>query len=108
MREAWNKTEIYCRLGSKLMHSQCIQNLIKEYIKSAKGTFTCRDIQKYVKNVSSIHFKQRQIRNYIRDSWNMRYKKCKSRPITYDLERQNLLKIMFSIKIIEKIKNENC
>ena len=86
------------------MHSQCIQNLIKEYIKSAKGAFTCRDIQQYVKNVSSIHLKQSQIKNYIGDSWNMRYKKCKSRPITLDQERQNLLKIMFSIKIIEKMK----
>ena len=103
-RDAWNKAEIYCKVGSKLMQSQYIQHLIKKYIESAKGAYTCRDIQLYVKRTSRIHLEQSQIRNYIRENLNMRYKKCKPRPITLDLERQNLLKMIFSIKIIQKMK----
>ena len=35
----------------------------------------------------------------------MRYKKCKPRPITLNLDRQNLLNLMRSIKIIQKMND---
>ena len=88
------------RISRRILGSQRVTNLIKDYLAKTSHPFTWDDICKYLFKNLGIRLKREDVTQILKKSLNMSYKRGKSRPVGLQKEKQDLLKCYFAISII--------
>ena len=91
--------------ASKLLQSKTIQRSINTYLADTTRPYWIEELIKYVAKVHGVHLQYHQLRNYIKDKFNLSYKKGGNRPWNLDLKRQNPLKELYAIQLINMMKS---
>ena len=81
------------------MQSTIIQKYVLRYIEKMLSPFWVDDVSKYLKIKLGINVQQHQLRDFIKESFGLAYKKGVSRPINLNIKLMSSLKYLFWIRL---------
>ena len=109
MKKYWDSTVAWLNYSTatkkQLLKSQIVLSTIESCFKSNSNPKTAKDVQNYIGNKTGIRVPWHLLKRYFKDEMRLSYKKGKSRPVSFDLLKQEYLKSLFSADICSKINN---
>ena len=100
----FKRSEIYSKVRCKrLIEIKAIAKSILKYVLTQTGWFESKDVQDHIMNSLSVTIPLHQIRKYLKQKEHLSYKKGNSRPITLNIDRVELLRNPFWIKIASRL-----
>ena len=96
--------EIYSKVRwRKLIQQPYIRSTIQNFVNQQSASFVARDVKRFVKSELKVEIPVHQIRNYMKSSLNLSYKKGSRRPIDLDIKRHQALKQLYVVRLANKL-----
>ena len=86
------------RMPSKLLHSKFVEEKISHFVNQAQTQVTVKDVQLFFKNFTGVQIPSHIIIKILKQKLNYVWKRISLRVIDLDFERNEQLKVLYSVK----------
>ena len=86
------------RMPSKLLHSKFVQEKISHFVNQAQTQVTAKDVQPFFKNFTGVQIPSHIIIKILKQKLNYVWKRISLRVIDLNFERNEQLKVLYSVK----------
>ena len=88
----------WIRMPSKLLHSKFVQEKISHFVNQAQTQVRVKDVQQFIKNFTGVQIPSHIIIKILKQKLNYVWKRISLRVIDLDFERNEQLKVLYSVK----------
>ena len=98
-----NTTNARSIIKSRYIQNSSLWKIISSFVEKTNKAFTWRDVKKYLQTKNKLWIDISIIRKILKDKLKYSFKRCSSRPLTFDHKIAKLKRVLFAIKLLNII-----